>query len=355
MRILMRVSPLLLVSLVLLVAATPLAAQFGAIEGAVRDEQGKPIANAQIVIIRQDIKGRYETKTDKKGNYLYMGLPSGPQTRYRLEVYREGQLLYQQADIQVATSEYRKIDVDLAQIRKKQVEEMTEEQKRELEEFKKQQEKQKNLEDQFGKGVELLNQGQFGEAAAMLEAAAATDPTQFAVWIRLGDAYKGLNNVDKAIEAYEKAIALKPDEPGIHNNVGTLYARRGRVEDAQKAFEKAATLDPARAGMYYFNLGATLVNAGQMKEAAAPLQKAIELEPNRAAAHYWLGVCLYAGAESKIEGGVVKTVLLPGTVEAFEKYLELEPNGPHAADAKANIEAIAVQVPTAVSTKKKKR
>ncbi len=352
---LLRVFPLLLVSLVLLVAAAPLAAQTGALEGTVRDDAGKPIAGAQIVIVRQDMRGRWETKTDKKGNYVYMGLPAGRQPRYRLEVYREGELIYQMTDIQVEMDAYRRVDIDLAQIRKKQQEEMTEEQKRELEEFKKRQEKQKALEDQFGQGVELLNQGQFAEAATMLEAAAATDPTQFAVWIRLGDAYKGLNNVDKAIEAYEKAIALKPDEPGIHNNVGTLYARRGRVADAQQAFEKAASLDPPKAGMYYFNLGATLVNAGRMKEAVAPLQKAIELEPNRAAAHYWLGVCLYAGAESKIEGGQVKTVLLPGTVEAFEKYLELEPNGQYAADAKANLEAIAVQVPAAISTKKKKR
>lgn len=339
----------------LLVAAAPVRAQYGAVEGTVKGMDGKPIAGAQIVLERTDIKGRYEVKTDKKGYYFYMGLPSGPSTRYKLQLFREGQMLWEISGVSIPTGEYRRIDIDLVKERQQQATQMTEAQKQQVEEMKKEQEKAKNLEDHFGLGMGYIKEKQYAQAITEFEAAAALDPEQFAVWANLAQAYVGANRIDKAIEAYEKSVTLKPEEAGVYNNLGTLYVKKGRLEDAKQAFTKAATLDPPHAATYYFNLGATLVNLGQMKDAAEPLRKTLELEPTRAAAYYWLGVCLYAGADSKIEGGVVKTVLQPGTVEAFEKYLELEPNGQYAADARQNLQLIETQVPAIVNIRKKKK
>jgi hypothetical protein len=44
----------------------------------------------------------------------------------------------------------------------------------------------------------------------------------------------------------------------------------------------------------------------------------------------------------------------PGTAEAFNKYLELQPNGPHADEAKAMLASIGAPVETTFGTKKKK-
>src|SRR6201998_3853918 len=52
-------------------------AQTGAIEGDVKGEDGKPAVGAVIKIERKDIKGNYNTKTDKKGHYYYGGLGYG--------------------------------------------------------------------------------------------------------------------------------------------------------------------------------------------------------------------------------------------------------------------------------------
>ena len=57
--------------------AIPAQAQFGAIEGDVKDVEGKPLVGAIIVLERKDIKGSYNTKTDKKGHYYHGGLPLG--------------------------------------------------------------------------------------------------------------------------------------------------------------------------------------------------------------------------------------------------------------------------------------
>ena len=52
-------------------------AQVSSIEGDVKGEDGLPLKGALIKLDRQDIKGHYQVKTDKKGHYFYGGLPLG--------------------------------------------------------------------------------------------------------------------------------------------------------------------------------------------------------------------------------------------------------------------------------------
>jgi hypothetical protein len=56
-------------------------AQISAIEGQVTNTDGTPAAGAKILIEREDMKGVYKgAKTDKKGHYIYNGLPLGTYT-----------------------------------------------------------------------------------------------------------------------------------------------------------------------------------------------------------------------------------------------------------------------------------
>src|ERR1700680_542374 len=56
-------------------------AQIAAIEGDVKGSDGQPVKGAQILIEREDMKGTYKgAKTDKKGHYIYNGLPIGTYT-----------------------------------------------------------------------------------------------------------------------------------------------------------------------------------------------------------------------------------------------------------------------------------
>ena len=60
-------------------------AQTSAIEGDVKAADGSPLKGGLIKIEREDIKGHYQVKTDKKGHYYYGGLPLG-QYKVTLEV-----------------------------------------------------------------------------------------------------------------------------------------------------------------------------------------------------------------------------------------------------------------------------
>jgi len=385
MRKLHTISLLVLSLGVFLGLAASLRAQTGALEGEVKGMDGQPLAGVTVEIERTDIKMHFEAKTDEKGYYVYMGLPGG-NARYDVSVVREGNRLFTVRGIRLEIGGFKRVDIDLQKERQLQQQQLTEEQKEQIEEQRQAAAKVQSLRENFDLGRQLLDQpsaqlicssrcpegspptclteceGQaaqglqtmaYQEAIAAFQRAAEADPSQFAVWAQLGHAYSLAEQPEKGIEAYQKAIALKPEEAGTYNNLGQLYVKLGRTEEARKAFETAAQVNPAQAGQFYYNLGVTFYNGGDLPAAVEPLRKATEIDPKRADAFYLLGVCLYGTAESKIEGDVVKIELKPGTREAFEQYLALEPNGRFTDDAKAMLEAIELTAPSAIRVKKK--
>lgn len=348
---------LLVLALGMVVAAVPARAQVGTLEGIVKDQDGQPMAGITVEFDRTDIHGVYTVTTDKDGHYVHAGLPAGSQARYTVRILKNGVQLYQLTNVSVPIGDIRTMDIDLQKEKSMQQQSMSEAQKKQMEEMKKKIESGKELQAHFDQGIALMQQKQYDQAITEFQAAEEIDPKQPAVWANLGQAYGGANQPDKGIEAYQKAIELEQDPQqlaGLYNNMGQLYIKLDRPDDAKAAFEKAASVNPADAGVYYFNLGVTFYNHNDCKSAVDPLKKATEADPQRADAWYWLGVCLYSTAETKVEGGKVKTVLQPGTEESFEKYLELAPNGSHAEETKQYLQIIEATVPASVRVKKKK-
>ena len=79
--------------------AAPAQAQTGSARGKVLDEQGQPIPDAKVLIEFQGgITRKFETKTNKKGEYMQVGMQPGP---YRFTASKEG---YQPAvsDVRIA-------------------------------------------------------------------------------------------------------------------------------------------------------------------------------------------------------------------------------------------------------------
>ena len=173
----------------------------------------------------------------------------------------------------------------------------------------------------------------------------------------MGEAYDLAGRNDEAINAYQQAVAAKPDNAGYYNNLGNVLARAGKIDDAKAAYSKSAELDPANAGMAWRNFGISLYQAGRMQEAVEPLQKATQVDPKNAQGWYLLGACLVASADYKQVGDKMEVTLKPGTVEAYQKAIELDPNGPYGAQAKQGLEAVQQLtggIETKVGAKKKK-
>jgi tetratricopeptide (TPR) repeat protein len=339
-------------------------AQTVAFEGDVKGEDGKPVQKALVKIERKDIKGNYKVNTDKKGHYFYGGLPNGT---YKITVEVDGKERDSVDNVKSKFGDPTNVSFDLAQAAaragagaaapKEENRNMSASDKAAYEKKKAEQEaalkKNKELNDAFNAGVEAQNNKQWDVAVASFEKASTIGPEQNVVWGRLADSYTSLaatkTGADqeaalaKAVAAYQKAIELKPDAPEYHNNYALALAKQKKFDEAQAELTKAATLDPTQAGKYYYNLGAVLVNTGQTDAAGAAFKKAIEAQPDYADAYVQYGITLMGKATVGADG---KMTPVPGTAEAFQKYLELAPNGPQAETAKAMLQSIGASVET---------
>ena len=351
-------------------------AQTGAIEGDVRDENGQLVAKGIAVRIeRTDIKGMYKTKTDKKGHYFHAGLPLGS---YNVFVEMDSKDVDQIKGVRTRLGDPVPINFDLSAIRKqrdamdkavqtgeipKEIDRsMTPEQKAALEKQVKERSaamaKNKALNDAFNGGRQALTEKNFEAAVEQFTKASETDPKQHVIWGNLAEAYGGIASkpggdagaYQKAFDAYGKAIELNPADAAYINNYGLLLAKAKKFDEAKAQLNKAAALDAPNAGKYFFNLGAVLVNTNNYAEAESVFKQAIEADPKYADAHYQYGMCLVAKATTTADG---KMVAPAGTKEAFEKYLELRPDGVNAESAKAMIAAFGLVIDTKYGTDRK--
>lgn len=345
-------------------------AQTSTLEGDVKGEDGAPMKGALVKIDRTDIKGHYQVKTDKKGHYLHAGLPLGT---YNVSLEVDGKTRDNVNNVKTKLGDNTVIDFDLHKtaqksaalskaaesgtLTKEQARDMSPEQKAALEKAMKEREKelQKNkaLNDAFNQGMTALQGKQYDAAVEAFVKASEMDPKQEVVWSHLAEAYSGAAATktgadqqamyEKSFEAYKKALELKPGDAALHNNFALALARSKKFPEAQEELSKAAQSDPANAGRYYYNLGAVLTNAGQTDPAGEAFKKAIDADPNYADAQYQYGIYLLSKAQTTPDGKVTPA---PGTKEAFEKYLQLKPDGPYAESAKGLIASMSSEVST---------
>jgi tetratricopeptide (TPR) repeat protein len=351
-----------------LVAALLVPAMYGqgttTVKGVCKDRDGKPFANAQVLFYSAETGRKYNIKTNGKGEYFSLGVASG---KYKVTLMQDGKEIYSLNGVPVTLQQDENvIDIDLKKEQGAQQQTMSDEQKKAIQEQQAKAEKEantvKSLNDKLAGARAAMLANNFDQAAQLMTDAAQLDPTRDLIFFTLGDAYRGkaksIEKTDRpaskeayeqAITAYEKAIALKPTA-AYYNNVAEVYGKAGRMDDAIKAYNEAATLDPTGAGMYYFNLGAILTNSGRIDDAIEAFKKTVAVDPNKADAYYWMGVNLVGKASTDKSG---KVIAVGGTAEAFNKYLELQPTGNYAQQAKDMLTYIGSTIETSFGTKKK--
>ena len=367
-------------------------AQITALEGMVIGEDGAPMVKALVKITRTDIKGSYKCNTDKKGHYFYNGLPLG---NYNIAIEVDGKDVDAVSGVRTKLGDPTAVNFDLQKIAKQRAAQnaqmnqaaqaaaggnaaalskeqergMTKEQKEAYDKAIKEREtsmkKNKELNDAFSGGLAEMQSAagaadpaerakHYDAAVASLTKASELDPKQVAVWAQLADAHVNAATTKtgaefdaemaKGIEGYNKALELNPSDAATHNNFALALGKAKKFPEMQAELQKAAELDPPKAGQYYYNLGAMLVNAGQAEPAGQAFKKAIELDPNHADSYYQLGVYLIGKASFGADG---KVTPVAGTVEAFQKYLQLAPTGQFADSAKGMLASLDAKVDTA--------
>lgn len=346
-------------------SGTPRAAaqNVAGVSGLVSDDKGKPLPDMVVLLKSKDMGTVYNLKTDKNGMYKQIGIRPGIYT-LTLKPKDKDQAIIQDLPCGVNLDPDNRCDIDL----KKLVASQTAEQEAARKKAEEEQKKFENMKAAFTAGQAKADEGDkaraemlkapAGQRSAMQsnvsglyqaalqdftqaqQAAPEKDPNLHLVYYRLGYVNEMLGNYDAAIAAYQKSVELKPTSADYYNNLSIAYAKAGKVPDAMQACEKAGSLDQAKGAAGWLNLGVVLYNTNHLTEAVEPLKKATTLNPNGADGWYLLGASLLATMQTKQQGEKITYVVTPGTVEAYQKYLALAPNGKFAGEAKASLEAL---------------
>ncbi len=351
-------------------------AQGSTLSGTVFDMMGKPYPDVTLSIKNIETNKEIDVVTDAKGHYSAPGLGAGT---YNVDVKGKDstgkeELLYQ-AGIKLATGTVPTFDINLKELQEQgKLAAVEAERKREAEEAAFQ-----ALKTHYDAGLAAIEQmkaaqtklaqtpkdqqdpikAQINQAGgtAVTELSAALslekpdDPNRPIVLSRLGEAYESMGKWQEAADTYQKAIALKPDTAANYNNLGNDLAKLGKVDDARAAYQKYVDLNPSDAALAWRNFGTVLYNSNRMKESIEPLQKATTLDPKNATAWLLLGIALVNTMEFKTVGDKITPVMQPGTVEAYQHAIDLDPNGPIGAQAKQglqSLEAMGVGITTKV-------
>jgi len=326
-------------------------AQTAGIEGEVvivqPDGSRVPAVNALIELYRLDVRGKYQTRTDKKGHFAHIGLPYG---RYAIIVSGEGLTPYYEYNVRIPppgeATLRRTIEMVPGDGRRPTLEEvqqavarsgqggaavpqMTEAERKRLEEQAKQIEEQRKraakdeeMIRQFNAANELARAGKYEEAIPLYKSALETSPDHpqlYIVMIRMAEAYHNLgverfNNRQReeakeafnlAIETARKAISMipqdkpeqRPDYQGLLCRslaVVATYLDPSRLPEAIAAHEELMAMQttPADRARTQAQIAKIYLDTAKSEEAVAAYRKALEIDPNSLDALFGLGNAL---------------------------------------------------------------
>ncbi len=287
----------------------------GRIQGVVLDEDGKPVASAKVVLeLLTSERAMRETKTEKNGEWALIGLGSG---NWKITVTAEG---YIPTTTTVFVSQIEKNPKVVLKLKKPEIS------------------KDAVITDEASlafleEATRLYNEKNYDEALVILEKFLEQNPRAYQVQVLIGDCYREKGDCDRAIELYTKAIEeAKTDEKmgkeitvkGLAA-IGDCYLRKGDIEKAQAFFKESIDTNPENETLAY-NVGEIYFSNQNLDEAIRYFSIATQIKPSWAPPYYKLGMVYLNKAEYE------------KAKEALKKFLELEPEGEQAAQARSILE-----------------
>lgn len=343
-------------------------AQGGTLSGTVLDLTGKPYPDVTLSIKNIETNKEVNVTTDAKGHYSAPGLAGGTyNVDFKAKDKDQKDMLLYQTGLKLTAGTSPVFDINFKELQEQgKLAAVEAERKRQeaeqqfqalkthydagiaaIEQMKAAQTKlaqipkdQKDAQEPVKAQITSAGGTAVTELSAALELEKADDPNRSIVLSRLGEAYESMSKWQEAADTYQKAIALKPDAAANYNNLGNDLAKLGKVDDARAAYQKYVDLNPTDAALAWRNFGTVLYNSNRMKESIEPLQKATTLDPKNATAWLLLGIALVNTMEFKTEGDKITPVMQPGTVEAYQHAIDLDPNGPIGAQAKQGLDSL---------------
>lgn len=343
----------LLAALLVAAAAPALLAQNTAkVHGHVNDPLGTPMSGVQVKLSTDGQTPKYSFTTDDNGDYKGSGVAPG--TYFFILYNKKNQPVDEFRDVIVAAGADKEQNFDLS--RPDYIAKMSPEEKKAYEAAKKanaqiskENSQIKNLNADLKEARKDNADKNYAQADQLMSRDTALKPDASVLWVELGRAQEGEKKYPDAATSLQKAVEVdaaskKPNmdiEAAAENSLGEVLADLGKADQSQAAYEAAVKDDPKNAAMYYGNEAIMMDRLGNVDATVAAADKAIAANPNNPIPYYLKGKALINRATVDKSGHIVAP---PGCAEAYQKYLELAPNGPFAADAKSILAQLGTKV-----------
>ena len=301
----------LALAVLLTFTAAPALAQ-SIVRGKVRDAQNKPVEGAVVTFEAEGTNRKTSTKTNNKGEFLQVGLQSGP---YKITANKDG-VGTQTKPGQVSQGRPVELNFTLAPAGASAADNKA----------------AAEIQAAAASALEAMRAGRHDEAITKFNDLVVKVPTCGDCYYNLGVAHTQKQQYTDAETAFKKAIELNPNSGEAYTGLANVYNAQKKFDLATEASSKAAQLTSASGGgggaEATYNQGVILFNAGKFAEAKSQFEAAVKADPNYGPAYYQLGMAsLNVGA-------------IPDAVAALEKYLQVAPDGPKAAEVKASLPAL---------------
>jgi tetratricopeptide (TPR) repeat protein len=293
----------------LAIVARPAQAQTGTLRGIVVDQENKGIADVKVIIdFTGGLSRKFETKSNARGEFLQVGIPSGNYNlKFSKDGFRDFVLPWR---ISIGVTELPQPVVMEKGASSQQAEAI------------------KKLQVAFKEAVDLTNAGKYDEALAAYQAILAQNPQIAAVHKNIGFVYGQKKDYPAAEAAYLKVLDLEPDDPDALLALATVYGATGQKDKAKAMLDKATAANPGDPKAQ-FRMGVYLRNANDNEGAIKAFQAVVETDPTNADAFLNLGQLMVGAGR------------FPEAIQFLEKYLSLKPtNANDIATAKGLIQAL---------------
>lgn len=288
----------------------------GRMAGKVVDEAGNPIEGVKIKIFLPSANGGTDTTSNKKGEWGFGGITSGPW----------------QVDFSKPGYETRKLTVDIEQLTPKPPMEIT---------LKKAAlDANQIIAAELKRASGLIAEKKYVEARAVYTDLLEKYPQAFQLELSIARAYHAEGAYDKEIDHLKNYIAKDPGNVEIKLLTGAEMIQKGNPEEGKAllaSVDDSAVKDP----MVFVNVGINLMNQNKAKDALPFFEKAIAHFPEAPDAYFYRGmVNVQLGTTTRPDNPAEGDRLITAGKADLAKFVQMAPNAPEAAAAQKMLEAL---------------
>ncbi len=288
----------LALAVLLTISAAPALAQ-SIVKGKVLDAQNKPVEGATVTFEATEANRKAQTKSDKKGEFLQVGLASG---QWKVTATKDG-IGSQMLPATVSQGRPSELTFHLSASSAAGNDKAAAE-----------------LQATAAAAIAAMRAGQNDEAIAKFNEVIAKVPTCSDCYYNLGVAYTNKQQYEQAEAAFKKTVELKPDSGEAYTGLANVYNAQKKFDLAAEAGTKASQYSSATPGgggaEASYNQGVILFNAQKFAEAKTQFESSTKADPSYAPAFYQLGMT------------ALNLGQIPDAVAALEQYSEACPGRP---------------------------